>query len=45
MSLDLVERELTEVGIFEDGGTVPLNTREKKIDYYDVVLIHPYIFL
>ena len=42
MSLDLVERELTEVGIFEDRRTVPLNTREKKIDYYDVVLIHPY---
>ena len=26
MSLDLVERELTEVGIFEDRRTVPLNT-------------------
>ena len=42
MGLDLMEIGLAEVGIFEDRRTVPLNTREKKIDYYDVVLIHPY---
>ena len=42
MSLDLVEKGLVEVDVFEDRKAVPFDVIENKVDCYDVVLIHPF---